>query len=370
LTRILVGFGLLMAALTVVAIVALRWTWPMLESYRMAPRVAFKALPGLPANAYVAPTMWLAQPALANDPSRYLPPGIAHERRGQAYVFFVHPTTFMGRIRWNAPLDHVDSRMRAELAVRSMASAFNDEAGIWAPRYRQAAMGTFMVDRPESKMALAGAEIDVRLAFATFLAHIPADAPIVLAGHSQGALIMLHVLRDMVRGTAVAPRIAAVYLTGWPVSPRHDLSFTGMPACSRADQAGCVMAWMTFADPADPHQVLAMASHYPALDGTYADDPPLCTNPLTGGMGLIAPASANRGSLATGDELRQPALVLPSVGARCDHGWLIVSAPPHLGDEVLPGNDFTTYDFALFWRNVRADVARREVAWLQEHHLS
>ena len=338
----------------------------------MAPRVAFAAPPDLPRDAYEQPVMWLAHPELPRDPARYLPPGVAHQGQGQAYVFFLHPTTFMGRNHWNAPIDHTDSHMRANLAVRSMASVFNDEMAIWAPRYRQAAIGTFLVDRPESRMALAVAETDARGAFATFLQHIPPNAPIILAGHSQGALIALHLLRDMVHGTSVAPRVVAVYLTGWRVSPRHDLPMTGMPACSRPDQAGCIMAWMTFADPADPRQVMAMASHYPALDGMYDDDLPLCTNPLTGGLGQVAPASLNRGSLAIGDELRRPSLVLPSVGARCDpaSGLLLVSAPPHLGDQVLPGNNVTTYDFALFWRNLRSDVAGREAVWLREHHVS
>jgi len=368
--RVLAGFALLLVALSLIAAIALRQTWPALEAYGLAPRVAFRPQPALPPGAYDLPEMWLARPGMAHDPAQYLPPGIGHLRRGEAYVFFLHPTTFLSRTHWNAPLDHLNSRMRAELAVRSMASVFNDEAGIWAPHYRQAALGTFMVDRPESKRALALAESDVRSAFATFLEQIPPHAPIVLAGHNQGALIALHLLRDGVRGTPIARRIVAVYLTGWPVSPRHDLPQTGMPACTRADQAGCVMAWMTFADPADPRQILAMASHYPALDGARADDRPLCTNPLTGGAALSAPAGANRGSLAIGDELRQPSLVLPSVGARCDpaSGLLIVTTPPHLGDHVRPGNDFTAYDLALFWRNLRSDVAAREAAWQRAGH--
>ena len=369
-TRIVAGFGALMLVLSVFTLVALRWTWPMLETYRMAPRVAYAALPDLAAGAYDQPSMWLARPDLASDPARYLPPGITHERQGQAYVFFLHPTTFLGRNHWNAPIDHADSRMRAKLAVRSMASVFNDEAAVWAPRYRQAAMGTFLVDRPESQQALAVAELDARAAFATFLRSIPPGAPIVLAGHSQGALIAMHLLRDTVRGTPLAGRVVAAYLTGWPVSSRHDLPLTGMVACTRADQTGCIMAWTTFADPADTRQVVAMASHYPTLDGQHDDGAPLCTNPLTAGAAQGAPAQANRGSLAMGDELRGRSLVWPSVGARCDpaSGMLLVSNPPHLGDAVASGNNYTMYDFALFWRNLRGDIAGREAAWRREQH--
>lgn len=366
--RVLAGFGLLMVALSLVAFVAIRWTWPTLEAYRMAPRVPFAARPDLPPGSYAPPDMWLARPDLPTDPARALPPGVAHQRRGRAYVFFLHPTTFMGRNHWNAPIDHADSQMRAGLAVRSMASVFNDEAGIWAPRYRQAAMGTFMNDRAESLRALAIAQSDARAAFAVFIARVPAGAPIIMAGSSQGALLTLQLLRDVVRASPLARRVVAVYLGGWRVSPGHDLPQTGMPACTHADQAGCVMAWMTFVDPADPRQVMAMAAHFPALDGTYSVDQPLCTNPLTAGAGPIAPAIANLGSLATGDELRQPSLVQPSVGARCDGGLLLIKMPPHLGDQVLSGNNFTMYDFALFWRNLRADVARRDAAWQRAQH--
>jgi len=368
--RILAGFALLFAGLVVVTAVMLRWAWPMLETWRMAPRVAFEALPALPADAYAQSAMWLARPDLAGDPARAMPPGLASGRRGRAYVFFLHPSTYLGRDHWNAPLDHRDSQMRARLAVRSMASVFNDEAAVYAPRYRQAALGTFLVDTGASQSALALAERDARAAFATFVRSIPPDAPIVMAGDSQGALITLHLLRDVVRGTPLAARIVAVYLAGWPVSPRHDLPLTAMRACNRADQTGCVMAWMTFAEPADPQPTLASTAHYPALDGSFADDPPLCSNPLTGGAAPAAPASMNRGSFATGDELSDGALVRPSVGARCERGVLLVTNPPHLGDLVMPGNNYGMYDFALFWRNLRSDVALREAAWLRARGAS
>ncbi|WP_353229788.1 DUF3089 domain-containing protein [Novosphingobium sp.] len=369
----LVGFAVLMVALIVIESAALRWGGPLIEPILMAPRVAFVSLPPLPATAYDSPAMWLAGPRVAadraDDPAQYLPPGVRHDRQGRAYVFFLHPTTFLGRNNWNAPLDHADSRMRAELAVRTMASVFNDEAAIYAPRYRQAAMGTFLIDRADSQRALALAEGDATMAFAAFLRAIPPTAPIVLAGHSQGALIMLRLLRDKVRGTPVADRVAAVYLAGWPVSPAHDQPQTGLPGCTRPDQPHCVMAWMSFARPADPQRVHLLAAHYPALDGQIGHDAPLCTNPLNGGAADAAPVAANAGSLLIGDEYTRAAMVRPSVGARCDRasGLLLITAPLYMGAEILSGNDYTAHDYALFWRNLRADVAQRTSAWQRRH---
>jgi hypothetical protein len=129
------------------------------------------------------------------------------------------------------------------------------------------------------------------------------------------------------------------------------------------------MAWMSFARPADPQRVRLLAAHYPALDGQIGADAPLCTNPLNGGAADDAPAAANAGSLLIGDEYTQAAMVRPSVGARCDHasGLLMITAPMHMDAEILSGNDYTAHDYALFWRNLRIDVAQRTSAWQREH---
>ena len=78
-----------------------------------------------------------------------------------------------------------------------MASAFNRADEIWAPKYRQAVAGAFLTDKPEAGKAIDAAYADVREAFRYFLASVPKDEPIVLAGHSQGSL---HILRSAARG--------------------------------------------------------------------------------------------------------------------------------------------------------------------------
>jgi len=69
-----------------------------------------------------------------------------------------------------------------------LASAFNAVGEIWAPRYRQAAYGAFLLDNPDARAALGLAYSDVARAFDRFLAEVPPRPPIVPAGHSQGAL--------------------------------------------------------------------------------------------------------------------------------------------------------------------------------------
>src|SRR3546814_1275323 len=50
--------------------------------------------------------------------------------KGDAAVFFVHPTSYYSRSSWNAPLEDRDSDHRANLFVQGMASAFADAGEI------------------------------------------------------------------------------------------------------------------------------------------------------------------------------------------------------------------------------------------------
>ena len=69
----------------------------------------------------------------------------------QAAIFYIHPTTYLARDRWNAPLQPGgETEFRTHLFVQSQASAFNGAGEIWAPRYRQAAFGAFLLESEDA----------------------------------------------------------------------------------------------------------------------------------------------------------------------------------------------------------------------------
>ena len=104
----------------------------------------------------------------------------------------------------------------------------------------------------DATRALDLAFTDVGQAFDAFLAAVPADAPIILAGHSQGALHLTRLLRDRVARKPLAKRIVAAYVVGWPISIAHDLPKLALPACDGPTRSGCVMSWGSYAEPAEP----------------------------------------------------------------------------------------------------------------------
>ncbi len=363
-------FLYIIAALTVIILAVLfvlRFWAEDITELAFVPDAEFTAQPPLAVNVYEDPGMWFARPGTgARDESRWLPQGWAEDGDALgAAVFFVHPTSYLEKGEWNGPLGDKASQGIARLFVKAMASPFNRSADIWAPRYRQAAFGAFLTDAPEAIRALDLAYGDVLQAFDHFAATIPADQPIVLAGHSQGAFLLRRLLRDRIAGKPLGRRIVAAYLIGWPISPEHDLPAMGLPACAAPDQSGCVVSWLSFAEPAETAMIARAYARKPALDGKPAGDTPfLCTNPLTGTPGGAAAAKANLGTLVPDKAMETGALKPGLVPARCGpDGFLYIGEPPELGPYVLPGNNYHVYDIPLFWANLRADVSRRAKAW-------
>jgi hypothetical protein len=343
--------------------------WNLFQDQLM--RVAF--VPGGPfklpaaesAPDYAKPNAWLSRPDLKNDPSRWTPKGFAPATKPTVAVFYVPPTTYLGRDRWNAPFDDPEAAERQTLFAMSQASAFNNVGAIWAPRYRQAVLGSFLRTsggNEDAEKAIAFAYTDVERAFDAFVMAIPPSQPILLVGHSQGSLHLMHLMTRRVAGKPLAKRIVAAYVVGWPISIAHDLPALGLPACEMPGQANCILSWQSFADPADPHQVLDIYDQSIGFDGqSRRGSPMLCVNPLTGAPDSAALPSANRGSLLPNQGLQNATIETGKIGARCAKGgWLSIGAPPSgYGSYILPGNNYHVFDFAMFWGNIRADAEAR-----------
>ena len=358
------------------------------------PSAEFKQQVAVAPNAYDDPKMWFARPGIDGDPSAWRPaaegstPDSAEARsrdqlipsagaaettappvpKGDAAVFFVHPTSYYSRSSWNAPLADRDSDHRANLFVQGMASAFADAGDIWAPRYRQATLGAFLAeDRVTAGKAIDAAYRDVEEAFDAFVAAQPKNKPIILAGHSQGALHLTTLLKNKIAGTPLAKRIVAAYVIGWPISLDTDMAALGLPACQTADQKGCILGWATFADPANPEMVTSAYDGTIGFDGRpRADTRMLCTNPLTGTPDAAATPEANLGTLKPTEGFKSGSLIAGKIGAKCDdtRGLLMIGDADVaknyvVAGYVLPGNNYHVYDITLFWANVRADALRR-----------
>jgi hypothetical protein len=331
------------------------------------PGAAFEAQPPATANAYADPARWIARPDFKQPgPAQWRPAGLAKDAETLSVpVFFIHPTSYLKRAHWNAPLDDQDANRIAGMMVRAAATPFNVSTQLWIPRYRQATFGAFVTDKPEAQQALDLAYGDVSAAFDQFIASIPAGSPFVIAGHSQGGYHLKRLLAEKVKGTPLAARLIAAYPIGWLVDQTTDLPAMGTPACTAPDQTGCVISWLSYTDGGDASMMIGAYQRFAGKRQSGEPAPSyLCTNPLTGVAGGQAPASANLGAMVPDSKLENGALEPKLVGARCDaQGILRIGSGPEMGPFVLPEGNYHVYDVPLYWANLRADFVRRAKAW-------
>lgn len=343
---------------------------PLPAQHSYADNAMWMARPGMTGDN---PTLWMPRQvdSATHDPADGPPPPAqrlpAETERGNAAVFFIHPTSYLKRDHWNAPLDDEEANWRALLFVRGMASTFAGAGDVWVPRYHQAAMGAFLTqDVDTANRALNAAFVDVAAAFDQFLVDVGPDRPIILAGHSQGSLHLTRLLKEKVAGRPIASRIVAAYVVGWPVSVEHDLPRMGLPACEDANSSNCVLGWQSFAEPADPEMILEVYDKTIGFDGqSRRGSAMLCVNPINGTLNGTAERTANLGTVKADDGFADGTLFPGATGARCDgqRGFLLIGEGPEVGPYVLPGNNYHVFDYPLFWANVRADVRRRLAAY-------
>jgi len=298
-------------------------------------------------------------------------------------IFFVHPTTLLDRRYWTDPLDNPATKSRTlNLTLKGQANAFAPYGKLYAPRYRQASFGAFLDQSGDGVRALRLAYSDIVRAFDAFLAQRNSKHPFILAGHSQGALHLLYLLRDRVAAKGLQGQMIAAYIIGWPVSLETDLeALDNIDACEQSDSYGCVLSWQSFGKDGDPAFVQAGFDATAGLNGAPRKGSTiLCVNPLTGTRGGFATAGDHAGARyvltpktppgtpATTSGSANGAALVEFSGARCDRdGFLYLDRTPGDGwrDYVLAGENYHPYDIHLFFNNIGLDIGIRRIAWLE-----
>jgi hypothetical protein len=369
--KILWGVAVIAAGLVLTGAV-LYFNAPLRNFALFAPLHGFD--PGLapPAPDYSTDAAWVAlpeRPGLA----ALVPPDSAAADAGPAAavdVFFVAPTTYLDRAGWNARFDEAggtETRLQNGV-VRFQMSAFNGCCRIFAPRYRQATLYSFMGRGPSENAAIDFAYQDVLRAFDQFIAARNQGRPFILAGHSQGSLHGMRLLQERIAGTPLARRLVAAYLVGYAIP--LDLKLAGgIGACRTPTDTGCYLTWNSVSPTAN--RAIWQQTSPIWLDQTYqpiAGRPLTCVNPLSGKLDDSAPAADNLGALGytpNGAPLGVPLKQL--TGAACTDGVLVVTPPgdvPGFSQGVF-GGIYHLYDYNLFYMNVRQSLEVRTGAYLK-----
>jgi len=325
---------------------------------------------------YAVPGNWAALPGTA-DPADLVPAGI-DVPRGQQPVdtFFIHPTGYLKSASWTSPMDPQSAtEENTQWMMANQASAYNGCCNVYAPRYREATIFSYLGDPVDRDELLGFAYRDVKRAFEYYMRHYNNGRPFIIASHSQGTHHARQLLQDVIDSSELHQRMVAAYLIGSvniALSPSWFDSMANISPCQSADSLHCVVHWDTLPEGAAP------------ID---RPEPGLCTNPLswqvneqrvaaTMNAGAVVPAGTYNLNFGgdddspTGQKFESLAAPVPEqTWAQCENGSLYVKNQRGSDFNAMGSGDAESYhglDYALFYMNIHNNAKLRATHYLAQ----
>ncbi|WP_084448416.1 DUF3089 domain-containing protein [Desulfovibrio inopinatus] len=273
-------------------------------------------------------------------------------------VFYVYPTIYADASPKNMDIANETLRARAEHLLVAQAGVYSQAANLFAPFYRQASFATLdpTINTFLDPSFRIGAD-DVSRAFEFYLANLNHDRPFILAGHSQGTLALLDLMRRRFWDPALQQRLVAAYLIGYSITDEDLRTYPWLKAAQKADDTGVIITFNTQAPGATGSPVLSPGA--------------LCINPLNWKTDdTPADAKLNTGAVFYHDVTDEIEREVPHyTGAQIDTqtGALVTTPPDVLPVGSFPPGVLHKYDYAFWYRNLQNNVAVRIKAYLTNH---
>ena len=129
--------------------------------------------------------------------------------------------------------------------MRGVNHLLNPDLNYFAPYYRQCSLQTF-TDRQTMSTRMPVALADIRQAFRYYLDHMNNGRPFILAGFSQGAMLLIELLNDMDKATY--NRMIAAYAIGTAVNAKQARHTKHLIAAQSADDIGVTVCYNSVRD--------------------------------------------------------------------------------------------------------------------------
>ncbi len=166
-----------------------------------------------------------------------------------ADVFYLCPTGYIKTPKgpMTCTVDNRGMRLRLQEHLEHCASAFATAGNFFAPYYRQASVECLLNLQGDHLQAFAdGPVTDILNAFHYYIRHFNQGRPFILAGHSQGSILMQAILSDYFKTyPKVQKRMIAAYCIGFSVTEDF---MTKNPHLSFAEgrrDTGCIISFNT-----------------------------------------------------------------------------------------------------------------------------
>lgn len=276
-------------------------------------------------------------------------------------VFYLYPTAWQRGADdpYICPIDNPSMLAGSASAYARSATAFETVANIYAPYYRQAdAAYALTLPLPEHDALIAGTPTqDAVAAFDYYIRHFNKGRPFILAGHSQGANVLINLLTGYLKDHSdVYQRMIAAYVIGYPVTAQIIADNPHLKFAEGPDDTGVIISYNTQAPDANP-------ADNPVLSGLVG----LVINPITWTRSeTVANKEEGLGSIMPDPVTLAFSPVPQYADARVDiaNGVLICTTADEDGlyaltQHAFPRGVYHSFDYPFYYFNIRANAQNR-----------
>ena len=277
-----------------------------------------------------------------------------------ADVFFVAPSAFGGREgSWRLDLSIEKGKANFIGVINMEKGIYDQDTRFYAPFYRQIGYNVALLPAEEAARLRDAAYADAKDAFLYYLDHLNEGRPFVLAGFSQGAEILIRLMKDCLGSEALQSQLIACYAIGWRLTEEETRTWPQLRAAQGETDTGVIISFNSEAEEVQDSIMIPR--------GTKT----LSINPLNWRTdGEKADRELNLGACFTDYEGKITEEVPALTGAYLDaeRGALkVTDIDPEVYSATLPifgPGIYHIYDYQFFYRNLQKNVQDRIHAWL------
>lgn len=162
-------------------------------------------------------------------------------------VFYVYPTICQfpkNAVRHNMNTNNPFFRLFARVVTTQHTGVF-DGCNIYAPFYRQVGLEGLKMSIEAYRGYAKDAYLDIRQAFYHYLKYHNNDRPFILAGHSQGSIMLLELMKREFHKPALMKKLIAAYLIGFSVTAQDIEDHPHLKIAEGESDTGVIITYNT-----------------------------------------------------------------------------------------------------------------------------
>ena len=163
-----------------------------------------------------------------------------------ADTFIVAPCIDVDPDHRTADLNNEKLHKQMKIALDMQKGIYDTQTNIFSPYYKQWALPVLYMDpNGEGKEFVDTAYDDVKASFDFYLSKCDDSKPLILAGFSEGAQMIIKLLKDYSHNEKVQNRLAAAYCLGWCIEESDLKDFGSMKMATKEDDTHVIVSFST-----------------------------------------------------------------------------------------------------------------------------